>query len=92
MIALTGGLIGPPGTPRKYPGSLDGTPVFLGSSDPDPHVPFPRVQETRDVLAQMGAKVDLRRYPNMGHTINEDEIEACRNLVKHLLAASDPTK
>src|SRR4051812_23284570 len=63
VMALTGGLIGPDGTPRDYPGSFDGTPVFLGSSDPDPHVPFPRMQETNEVLAGMGAVVELRRYP-----------------------------
>ena len=50
VIAFTGGLIGPPGTPRNYAGSLVGTSMFLGTSDPDPHVPFARVQETADVL------------------------------------------
>lgn len=81
VIGLTGGLIGPPGTPRSYPGSLAGTPVFLGTSDPDPHVPFERVEETEVVLSRMGAKVELRRYPGMPHTINEDELEACRRLL-----------
>ena len=85
IIGLTGGLIGPPGTPRNYPGSLEGKPVFLGSSDPDPHVPFERVLETRDVLTRMGATVDVRRYPGMGHTINEDEIEACRALLRKIV-------
>ena len=84
VIGLTGGLIGPPGTPRKYPGSLAGTPVFLGTSDPDPHVPFDRVKETEAVLTRMGAQVELRRYPGMPHTINEDEIEACRSLLQTL--------
>jgi predicted esterase len=81
VMGLTGGLIGPPGTPRDYPGSLDGTPVFLGTSDPDPHVPFERVQETQAVLARMGADVELRRYPGMPHTVNEDEMDACRALL-----------
>jgi predicted esterase len=81
VIALTGGLIGPPGTPRNYPGSLAGTTVFLGAGDPDPHVPFERVKETETVLKRMGAEVELRRYPGMPHTINEDELEACRKLL-----------
>lgn len=81
IIALTGGLIGPPGTPRNYPGTLAGTPVFLGTSDPDPHVPFARVQETKEVFATMGATVEFRRYPGMGHTINEDELTVARQLV-----------
>ena len=85
VIAFTGGLIGPPGTPRDYAGALDGTPVFLGSSDPDPHVPFGRVQETHAVFEQMGAKVDLRRYPGMGHTINEDELAAARSLLERVV-------
>lgn len=84
IIGFTGGLIGPPGTPRNYPGSLQGTPVFLGSSDPDPHVPFVRVQETESVLAKMGARVELRRYPGMPHTVCEDEIEAARTLLQQL--------
>jgi predicted esterase len=86
VIALTGGLIGPPGTPRKYPGSLAGNPVFLGSSDPDPHVPFERVQETKDVLTRMGASVELRRYPGMPHTINQDELLAARQLLENIFA------
>ena len=82
VMGLTGGLIGPDGTPRAYAGSLAGTRVFLGTSDPDPHVPFARVEETRDVLERLGATVELRRYPGMPHTINEDEIEACRALLQ----------
>lgn len=87
VMGLTGGLIGPPGTPRDYPGSLDGTPIFLGTSDPDPHVPFQRVQETADVLIRMGGKVELRRYPGMPHTISDDELEACRGLLKAMVPA-----
>ena len=86
LIAFTGGLIGPPGTLREYPGSLAGTPVFLGSGDPDPHVPFKRVEETQRVLQQMGATVDLRRYPGMPHTINQDELNAARTLLAQLVS------
>jgi len=84
-MALTGGLIGPPGTARNYPGSLAATPIFLGSGDPDPHVPFERVRETETVLARMGAKVQLRRYPGMPHTINDDELTVCRELLRDLI-------
>jgi predicted esterase len=84
-MALTGDLIGPPGTPRNYPGSLSKTPVFLGCGDPDPHVPFERVEETETVLSRMGAQVDLRRYPGMPHTINQDELDACRKLLQPLI-------
>jgi len=86
VMGLTGGLIGPPGLARDYPGSLDGTPVFLGTSDPDPHVPLERVQETAELLSRMGAEVELRRYPGMPHTINEDEIAACRRLIEAVVA------
>jgi len=88
VMALTGGVIGPAGTPRNYSGSLEGTPVFLGSSDPDPHVPFARVLETRDVLAKLGAKVEVRRYPGMPHTVNDEELEICRAMVEGVLAAA----
>jgi predicted esterase len=85
VMALTGGLIGPPGTPRDYAGSLDGTPVFLGTSDPDPHVPFERVEETAAVLTRMGARVETRRYPGMPHTINQEELDACRALIQGII-------
>ncbi len=84
LLALTGGLAGPPGTPRNYEGSLAGTRVLLASGDPDPHVPFPRVQETADVFTRMGATVDLRRYPNRPHTISQDELTACRQILQDL--------
>ena len=86
VMGLTGGLIGPPGTQRDYAGSLGGTPVFLGTSDPDPHVPFERVRETEAVLARLGATVELRRYPGMPHTINENELEACRALLRGVVS------
>jgi predicted esterase len=78
VIALSGGLIGPPGTPRDYPGSMDDTPVFLGCSDIDPHIPVERVRESAEVFRRMGARVDERIYPRMGHTVNEDELSAVR--------------
>jgi predicted esterase len=92
VMGLTGGLIGPPGTPRDYPGSLHGTPVFLGASDPDPHVPFERVRETEEVLGRMGAVVELRRYPGMPHTINEDELNACRILLQRVASGNGGKK
>lgn len=81
VVALSGGLIGPPGTPRDYPGSFAGTPAFFGCSDIDPHIPLARVQESADVFRRMGAAVDERIYPNMGHTVNPDEITAVRRLL-----------
>ena len=84
LVGLSGGLIGPDGTPRNYPGSLDGTPVFLGCSDVDFHIPKERVTETADVLRRLGANVAMRLYTGMGHTINEDELEAVRQLMAAL--------
>ena len=84
VVALSGGLIGPPGTPRDYPGSLEGTPVFVGCSDIDPHIPKSRVEETGDVLRRLGGAVDLRIYPGMGHTVNADEIAAVQAIMDAL--------
>lgn len=81
LIAFSGGLIGPDGTPRDYAGSLSGMPVFIGCSDVDPHIPVGRVHETAAVLARLGATVDSRIYPRMGHTINQDEMDAAAALL-----------
>jgi phospholipase/carboxylesterase len=85
IVALTGGLIGPDGTSRDYPGSLEGTPVFLGTSDPDPHVPRTRVEESARVLTGMGANVTTRIYSRMPHTINEDELDNVRAMMETLM-------
>lgn len=81
LIVFSGGLIGPEGTPRDYRGSLSGMPAFIGCSDVDPHIPAGRVRETAAVLERMGAAVDCRIYPRMGHTINQDEIDAAASLL-----------
>jgi predicted esterase len=86
LAALSGGLIGPDGTPRDYAGSLAGTPVFLGCSDIDPHIPAARVTESAEVLRRMGGEVDMRLYPAMGHLVNDDEIEAVRAMVNAVTA------
>jgi phospholipase/carboxylesterase len=74
IAGLSAGLIGPPDTPRDYGGAFDGTPVFLGCSDIDGHIPLARVHESRDVFQRMGATVTERIYPRMGHTVNADEV------------------
>jgi phospholipase/carboxylesterase len=74
VAGLSAGLIGPPGARRDYAGAFGGTPVFLGCSDIDSHIPLARVHESRDVLTRMGAAVTERIYPGMGHTVNADEI------------------
>ena len=86
VAGLSAGLIGPPGTPRDYQGSLGGTPVFLGCSDVDGHVPLARVHESRDVLGKMGAEVDERIYPRMGHTVNADEVAQVTKLLARIAA------
>ena len=81
IAALSGGLIGPPGTARDYAGTFDGTPVFMGCSDVDPHIPLERVRESADVFRRMGAVVDERIYRGMGHTVSRDEIDAVNEIL-----------
>lgn len=81
VIALSGGLIGPPETPRDYAGAFDGTPAFFGCSDIDPHIPVERVRESAEIFRRMSAAVDERIYPGMGHTVNRDELDAVRALL-----------
>jgi predicted esterase len=82
MVGLSGGLIGPDGTPRDYPGDFAGTPAFLGCSDVDPHIRADRVLEASEVFERMGAHVTVRLYPGMGHTVNQDEIDSVRKIVE----------
>ncbi len=86
LLIFSGGLIGPPGTPRNYEGTLDGTPVFIGCSDVDPHIPIERVTETNDTLTKLGAKVSQKIYPNMGHTIVQDEIDHALQIIHGVLS------
>ena len=74
IACLSGGLIGPDGTPRDYAGDFAGTPAFLGCSDVDGHVPTSRVIESAGVMRRMGAVTTVKLYPGMGHLVNEDEI------------------
>jgi phospholipase/carboxylesterase len=87
VAGLSGGLVGPDGTPRDYAGSLLETPVFLGCSDTDLHIPKARVLQTADVLKKLGAQVTTRLYPNMDHTINADEVEFVRVMMGKLTGA-----
>ena len=82
VAALSGGLIGPPGTPRAYVGSFEATPALFGCGDPDPHIPLERVEESIAVFRRMGAEVDDRIYPGMGHTIVSDEIDAMHAMLQ----------
>jgi predicted esterase len=85
VAGLSGGLIGPDDTPRHYPGTFTGTPVFLGCSDVDPHIPKERVHYTAAIFTHMGASVTERLYANMDHAINLDEVEFVRRMMKTLI-------
>src|SRR5467141_1512490 len=84
LVGLSGGLIGPPGTSRDYPGSFEGTPAFLGCSDIDPYIQKDRVLEAATVLKQMNASVTVRFYPGMGHMVSTEEIESVREIVESI--------
>jgi len=81
IIAFSGGLIGETIRTEKYNGNFEGTKVFIGNSDKDPHIPLIRSQESANLLQLMGAEVTLKVYPNMQHTIIQDEIETVRKLM-----------
>src|SRR6266436_3379431 len=84
VVGLSGGLIGPDGTPRDYPGSLARTPVFLGCSDVDPHIPRERVEESAEVLRRLGGDVTARLYPRMGHMVNRDELRFVQGMMERI--------
>ena len=88
LIALTGGLIGSPEEVAAQPrtGSLEGMPAFFGSGDPDPHVPWQRVEQSAAILKAMGAEVSTERYPGRPHTVTRLELERADKIVGNLLA------
>lgn len=81
VVAFTGGLIGDKIYPANYKGDFGGTPIFIGTSNPDPHVPVERVIATTKLLREMKAAVIEKIYNNMGHTISQDEIEQANKIV-----------
>jgi phospholipase/carboxylesterase len=81
VVAFTGGLIGDKIYPENYKGDFGGTPIFIGTSNPDPHVPVERVQATAEILREMKANITAKVYNNMGHTITEDEIDQANKIV-----------
>jgi len=86
LVALSGGLIGETVDPESYEGDVAGTPVFIGCSDVDPHIPLERVKETSEAFELLNGDVDERIYEGMGHGVNEDELEAVSELVAGLVA------
>lgn len=86
IVLFTGGLIGPPGTSWHYPGSFQGTPIFLGTSDIDGFVPRERVQESAAIFEQMRAQVIERVYPGMDHIVNDDEIAIAQAIMQAVSA------
>jgi predicted esterase len=87
IAGLSAALIGPPGLTRDYRGSLAGTPVFLGCSDVDSHIPLDRVHVSAQVLTAMNAAVTEHIYAGMGHTINHDEVAHVRRLLESVSRA-----
>jgi phospholipase/carboxylesterase len=81
VVAFTGGLIGDKIYKDNYRGDFENTPMFIGTSNPDPHVPVERVYATTNILKDMNAEVTEKVYNHMGHTINHDEIETANRVV-----------
>lgn len=81
VASFTGGLIGKETDPELYSGDFEGTKIFIGNSDNDPHVPVRRSEESRDILESLGASVTLEIYPGMPHTIIPKEIERVKELM-----------
>jgi len=81
IVAFTGGLIGDRVYEDHYSGNFENTPIFIGTSDPDFHVPVERVNETEALLKKMGASVTKKIYENMGHTISQDEVDLANELI-----------
>ena len=83
VFVFSGGLI-----TLNHTGDLDGTPVFMGNSDHDSHVPHARFEESAAIFAALNASVDARVYPGMPHTIVQEELDAVGRMMQALSLAS----
>ncbi|MEO5789284.1 MAG: alpha/beta hydrolase [Gelidibacter sp.] len=81
VAAFTGGLIGDKLNTENYSGDFNGTPIFIGTGNPDPHVPLERVNESVAILQKMNAKVSLEVYDGRPHTISQEEIEEVNKFI-----------
>jgi phospholipase/carboxylesterase len=81
VIIFTGGLIGDKIYAENYNGDFEGTPVFIGTGNPDAHVPVERVRETEKMMKEMNANVEVKIYDNRPHTVSGDEIELAKKLI-----------
>lgn len=81
VAAFTGGLIGDKIYYKNYSGDFKGTPIFIGTGNPDPHVLLERVNESVAVLQKMNATVHLEVYEGRPHTISQDEIDKANKMV-----------
>jgi phospholipase/carboxylesterase len=88
IVGLSGGLIGAADIPHNYAGSLAGTPIFIGCSDIDFHIPLDRVHTTTQILRQLGGNVTERIYPGLDHTINQDEIDFVNGLLPEVTSSA----
>lgn len=81
VAAFTGGLIGDKIYTENYSGDFNGTPIFIGTGDPDPHVPVERVEDSAEILRELNANVEVKIYKNRPHTISEDELKLANNFI-----------
>jgi len=81
IMAFTGGLIGEEINTENYKGDFEGTPVFIGTSDPDPHIPVTRARDSARIIQSMNAQVKLEIYPDIGHTVIPEELDVANAFV-----------
>ena len=85
LAVLSGGLIGETVEAGDFGGELEGTPVFLGCSDVDPHIPLDRVHRTADIFENLGADVTTRIFPGMGHGVNQEELVYISRMIGRMI-------
>lgn len=81
VVIFTGGLIGDKINLENYSGNFKGTPIFIGTGNPDSHVPIERVNKSVSILKKMNAKVHLQVFEGRPHTISQDEINEANRLI-----------
>ncbi|WP_159438766.1 alpha/beta hydrolase [Alkalispirochaeta americana] len=67
--------------PENPAANMEGTPVCIGCSQEDPHIPLARLRATEEALRKASASVETLVYPGAGHTVTPEEMSLVQEIL-----------